>query len=95
MGALLNLARGVPDIGPIADAVNVSQIEVRTSESATTTETAELRVLVNQVADYNGFTPEDRQEALEIAMADSTSALECFRALAARLPVARCLTARS
>ena len=94
MGALLNLARSVPDTGPIADAVHVSQVELRTSESATTTETAELRVLVNRVADHHGFTPSDRQEALEIALADSTSALECFRALAARLPVARCRTAR-
>ena len=42
---------------------------------------AELRRLIDQVADYNDFTPEDRQEALEIALGDAVSALECFRAL--------------
>ena len=47
---------------------------------------AELTALVNLVADHHGFTLEDRQEALEIALADAVSALECFRALAARLP---------
>jgi len=69
--------------------------ELRTSESATATDQAaeprrrhlaELRHLIDQVADYNGFTPEDRAEALEIALSDPVSALECFRALAARLP---------
>jgi hypothetical protein len=57
--------------------------ELRTSESATATDPAELRVLVNRVADYHGFTAEQRAEALQIALADQVAALECFRALAA------------
>ncbi len=44
---------------------------------------AELVRLVNRVADHHGFTAEQRQEALEIALADPTVALECFRVLAA------------
>ena len=60
--------------------------ELHTSESATATEMVELRALVNLVADAHGFTPEDRQEALTIALSDPASALICFRALAARLP---------
>ncbi len=49
-------------------------------------EQAELARLVNQVADYHGFTEQQRQEALEIALADAVAALDCFRALAARIP---------
>ena len=47
---------------------------------------AELTELVNRVASYNGFTPEQRQEAIEIGLGDLDAALECFRILAAKLP---------
>ena len=46
---------------------------------------AELVRLVNRVADHNAFTPEQRQEVLEIALADYVAALECFRDLVARM----------
>jgi len=47
---------------------------------------AELRRLVNLVADAHGFSPEDRAEALEVALRDldRNRALMCFRALAAK-----------
>jgi len=45
---------------------------------------AELTALVDVVADFHGFTPAQRVEALEIALADQEAALECFRILAAR-----------
>ena len=48
---------------------------------------AELVSLVNRVADHHGFTPEQRQEALEIALSDPTAALECFRALAVSMSI--------
>ena len=41
----------------------------------------ELRRLVNLVADANGFSPEDRREALEVALRDPERALQCFRLL--------------
>lgn len=46
---------------------------------------AELRRLVNQIADVHGFSPEDRAEALTYAVRDPdrNRALTCFRALAA------------
>ena len=47
---------------------------------------AELIELVNLIADHHGFSPEDRAEALQIALADAESALECFRALVAQIP---------
>jgi hypothetical protein len=43
---------------------------------------AELRRLVNVVADAHGFSPEDRREALEVALRDRENALTCFRLLA-------------
>jgi hypothetical protein len=45
----------------------------------------ELRRLVNEVADVHGFSPEDRAEAMEIALRDPdrNRALKCYRALAA------------
>ena len=46
----------------------------------------ELVALVNRVATYHAFTDEQRQEALEIALADPGVALECFRGLAAEIP---------
>ena len=80
------------------DCESEKQAELRTSESATAlpdergargaevvTPKAELTALVNQVADYSGFTAEQRQEALEIALGDPTAAVECFRELAARM----------
>src|SRR5687767_2118187 len=48
---------------------------------------AELIALVYRVADYNAFTPLQRAEAVEIALADHVAALECFRKLAADIPV--------
>lgn len=48
---------------------------------------AELVGLVNRLADHHGFTLEQRQEALSIALADHVAALECFRMLAAAIPV--------
>lgn len=47
---------------------------------------AELIALVDTVADFHGFNPEQRVEARQIAVADPEAALECFRALAARIP---------
>jgi hypothetical protein len=54
-----------------------------------TAQHAELTALVNRVADHHGFTAEQRQEALEIALADSAAALECFRILAAGISIPR------
>ena len=54
--------------------------------TADTVDVVELSALVNRVASYNGFTPEQRKEALEIGLADLDAALECFRILAAKLP---------
>lgn len=47
--------------------------------------TAELRRLVNEVADAHGFSPQDGTEALEVALRDPdrNRALTCCRALAA------------
>jgi len=45
----------------------------------------ELRLLVNRVADYHGFTTEQRQGTLQIALADLQSVLECFRTLASQI----------
>jgi hypothetical protein len=47
---------------------------------------AELIALVDAVADFHGFNPEQRAEAKQIALADPEAALECFRDLAARIP---------
>lgn len=57
---------------------------VRKAKSPATVE-AELWRLVNLVADAHGFSPEDRREALEVALRDPdrNRALVCFRALAA------------
>ncbi len=48
---------------------------------------AELVRLVNLVADYHEFTPEQRAEAIERAAGDAQAALECFRELAAGIPM--------
>jgi hypothetical protein len=42
---------------------------------------AELISLVRFIADFHGFTEEDHDEALSIALADFDNALVCFRAL--------------
>jgi hypothetical protein len=50
-------------------------------------ERAELRALVNLVADHNShkpFTPEQRAEAMEKAIANPVASLEGFRLLAER-----------
>lgn len=47
---------------------------------------AELIALVDAVADFHGFSPEQRAEAKQIALADLDAALECFAILAARIP---------
>ncbi len=51
-------------------------------------EHAELRRLVNLVADAHGFSPEDRAQALQHALRDPNRdrALECYRDLAAKPP---------
>ena len=41
----------------------------------------ELTNLVRFIADFHGFTEEDHDEALAIALADLDDALICFRAL--------------
>ena len=46
---------------------------------------AELTGLVDAVATFHAFSPQERQEALEIALADPETALRCFRALAAEI----------
>jgi hypothetical protein len=45
----------------------------------------ELRRLVNQVADAHDFSPQDRAEALDVALRDPDRirALTCFRAMSA------------
>ena len=45
---------------------------------------AELRALVDAVAAFHGFTPDQTAEAQQIAEADHVAALECFRSLAER-----------
>lgn len=45
---------------------------------------AELRALVDLIADHHAFTPAQRAEAQQIAQADQVAALECFRSLAER-----------
>lgn len=44
-----------------------------------------LLVLVDRVADAQGFTPEERTEAKSRALADREAAFECFSALVAEL----------
>ena len=46
---------------------------------------AELRTLVDAVADFHGFTLEQTAEAQQIAQGDQVAALECFRSQAAKL----------
>jgi hypothetical protein len=41
----------------------------------------ELISLLDVIAAFHGFTPKERQEALEIALGDPESALRCFRSL--------------
>ena len=65
------------------------QAAVRGIDDGSSRRTAELTALVNLVADHHGFTTEQQQEALEIALADSTAALECFRGLAAGISTPR------
>ena len=48
------------------------------------TQQAELRVLVEAVAVFHGFTPAQTAEAHLIAEGDYIAALECFRSLAER-----------
>ena len=80
MGALLDMALSVPVQGQ--DDV-LCPAEPRRQR---VTPEAELVALVNLVADAHGFSPEDRQEALTIALSDAASALICFRALVAQIP---------
>ena len=47
---------------------------------------AELIALVDTVADFHGFNPEQRAEAKQIALADLEAALECYRAQVAKIP---------
>ena len=47
------------------------------------TQQAELRELVDAVAAFHGFTPEQTAEAQQIAAADHVAALECFRTMTA------------
>jgi hypothetical protein len=42
----------------------------------------ELRRLVRLVSDHHGFSQEDYEEALEVALRDPISALTCFASLA-------------
>jgi len=42
---------------------------------------SELKALVCEVAFRHGFTDEQRQEALQIALGDAVAAIECFRTL--------------
>ena len=70
MGILLDIARGTHETPPESPLVFRS----------------ELRALVDRVADYHGFTDEQRREAFEIALSDRVAALECFRALVAEIP---------
>ena len=46
----------------------------------------ELIALVDAIADFHGFNPEQRAEAKQIAVADLDAALECFRGLATKIP---------
>jgi hypothetical protein len=74
-------ADAIPNVTP--KPASIKACTPVTSVTAENDDTAELRALVNRVADHHGFTTEQRREALEIALADSTAALECFRGLAA------------
>lgn len=68
----------------VADSTNPTTIDRETSGFHW--QDAELRALVDAVAAFHGFTPEQTAEAQEIAHADLDAALECFRVLAARIP---------
>ena len=52
--------------------------------STCNTQQVELRALVDAVAAFHGFTPEQTAEAQQIAAADLVAALECFRLLTER-----------
>jgi hypothetical protein len=52
-----------------------------TARPATAQEAAELRKLVTAVAAQEGFSEEERVEALANALRDAANALRCFRAL--------------
>ncbi|HAN55819.1 MAG TPA: hypothetical protein DCQ77_06350 [Betaproteobacteria bacterium] len=53
-------------------------------------EAAELTQLVRQCGDAYGFTEAEHVDALAAALADSESALTCFRAIAAELDRGAC-----
>jgi len=47
----------------------------------------ELRRLVHLVSTHHGFSQEDYQEALEVALSDPVNALTCFAALARKADI--------
>lgn len=73
-----------PDTGktPISKISKISNVLPPFS----TEQRAELQALVDVVATFHGFTPEQTAEAQQIAQADTLAALECFRELAAAIP---------
>lgn len=71
-----NVSAAAPTIAPVHRAAGGADIDVG----------VELIALVDAIADFHGFNPEQRDEAKQIALADLEAALECFRDLAARIP---------
>lgn len=59
----------------------IATIAVANRKEERDSERAELISLVRFIADFHGFTEEDHDEALAIALADFDNALVCFRAL--------------
>lgn len=59
----------------------VATIAVANRKEGQDSERLELTNLVRFIADFHGFTEEDHDEALAIALADFDNALVCFRAL--------------
>lgn len=59
----------------------IATIAVANHQERQSHERAELISLVRFIADFHGFTEEDHDEALAIALADLDNALVCFRAL--------------
>ncbi len=85
-GALAILAK-LPDQPPnVTPAATTIAPDERAPRHADIDAHAELLALVDAVADFHDFNPEQRAEAKEIALADLEAALECFRDLAARIP---------
>ena len=75
-------------LAALPDSPSAGQDEQRTLEPA---ELAQLRALVDLVADHHAFTQTQRAEAHQIALADQVAALACFRSQAARLPTDDCI----